>query len=132
MAPIRKKKKTIIESDDESNLNAENDPDWIPEDDDETDRNRSNSDSNDNDTSLPEHSQFTSTEGFKVKAVKTTKQSTHLIWTMFGQLFNENNNKIVDQVKSRLYCINCFNDEKFKRYVTVACELKLIAHANYR
>lgn len=107
----RKKPNTIIESDDENNSDVERDRDWVPKDD-ETDRNQSNEGGND--TSLPEDTEFDSTEGFRLKTVKTMKQSNHLIWTMFGRLMK--NDKNVDKVKDRVYCIKCFEKKKFKRY----------------
>lgn len=115
MLRTRKKQKTIIESDDEYDLDAENDRDWLPDEDDDDDKirkNRSSLNSNENDTSLPDDCEFCSTEGFQLKAVKTKKQSSHLIWTMFGHLMKDN--KIVDKVKGRLYCIKCFEKERFK------------------
>lgn len=107
-----KKKKTIVESDDEWNLD-EQDLDWAPEDDDDDDKIRKNRpNSSNNDTSLPDDCEFSSTEGFQLKTVKTKKQSSHLVWTMFGYLMKDN--KKVDKVKERLYCVKCFEKEKFK------------------
>lgn len=65
------------------------------------------------DTSLPDDCEFSSTEGFQLKPVKTMKQSTHLIWTMFGHLTKDN--KKVDKVKDRIYCIKCFEKKDYKK-----------------
>lgn len=102
----RKKQKTIIEANDD-----ERDEDWVPEDDEE-DANQMHSLHHDNDKSLPDETEFDSTEGFQLKIIKSMKQSNHLIWSMFGHLMK--NNKIVDRVKDRIYCNNCFASKKFK------------------
>lgn len=100
----RKKQKTIIETDDD-----ERDEDWIPE---EEEGNQIHSPEHDKDKSLPDDSDFDSTDGFQLKVVKTVKQSNHLVWSMFGHLMK--NNKIVDRVKNRIYCTKCFENKKFK------------------
>lgn len=91
----RKKSKTTTDSDDENCGSAETDLEWTLE------QNEANGAENDNDTSLPD-TEFDSTEGFRLKTVKCTKQSKHLIWNMF------------DKVKDRIYCIKCFEKKKFK------------------
>lgn len=101
----RKKSKTTTDSDDENCGSAETDLEWTLE------QNEANGAENDNDTSLPD-TEFDSTEGFRLKTVKCTKQSKHLIWNMFGHLMK--NDKDVDKVKDRIYCIKCFEKKKFK------------------
>lgn len=107
----RKKQNPIVEcdTDDDDNIrSAQNDPDWNPKED-EIDHHPTL----DNDTSLPEDTEFDSTEGFRLKVIKNSKQSSHVIWNMFGQL--NKNDKPIDRVKSRIYCIRCFEKKKFKR-----------------
>lgn len=100
----RKKSKTAADSDDENGGSVETDREWMPE------QNESNEAENENETS-PD-TEFDSTEGFRLKNVKCTKQSKHLIWNMFGHLMK--NDKFVDRVKDRIYCIKCFEKKKFK------------------
>lgn len=106
----RKKRKSLVETDDEHDPVVEIDHDWVP-DEDETEQIQASE--NDNDKSLPEDIEFDSTDGFKLKIVKAMKQSNHLIWNMFGQLLK--NDKPVDRVKDRIYCNKCFEKKKFKR-----------------
>lgn len=103
-----RKRQKIVGTDDGSDSD-ERDKDWIPE---ENEADQIHSPVRDNDKSLPDDTEFDSTEGFKLIAAKSIKQSNHLIWTMFGQLMK--NNKIVDRNKDRIYCIRCFENKKFK------------------
>lgn len=101
----RKKIRMSGDVDDLTSNDDERDSEWLPE-------NETNDSLNENDTSLPEN-EFNSTEGFSLNPVKGTKNSTHTIWSMFGVLVK--NNKAVDKVKNRIYCIKCFEKKQFKR-----------------
>lgn len=107
----RKKQRTIIESDDESNSADKHDQDWTPGDEDvENNTNRANG--NSNHTSSFEEIEFDSTEGFQLKIVKKMKQSNHLIWNHFGYLMKDG--KIIKKCEKKIYCVKCFDKKTFK------------------
>lgn len=109
MRPRKKQRTTIESGDDERSM--ENDENWTPDEEEEA-RERDYIRSLEHDKSLPDETEFDSTEGFQLKIVKSMKQSNHLIWSMFGYLMK--NNKTVERVKDRIYCTKCFENKKFK------------------
>lgn len=99
----RTAKKTYAESDEEdSTINRSNDADWSPDE----------LQTSANDTSIPDELEFDTTDSFSLKTVKNVKRSHHVIWCRFGQLMK--NDKIVDRLKDRFYCIACFEKNTFK------------------
>jgi hypothetical protein len=44
---------------------------------------------------------------------KLKKQSSHLVWNHFGQLFK--GNLLVAKMKDRILCRSCFKNNRFKR-----------------
>lgn len=65
------------------------------------------------DKSLQDDLGFDATEGFDLKPMKATKLSQHPIWKRFGVLMKTG--KPVDRLKDRIFCVVCFENEKFKR-----------------
>lgn len=106
----RKKQKKIIESDGDNG--SDDDMDWVPGQEEQEQEGGGEVQTPENNTSASEIHEFDTTEGFQLKAVKSMKNSNHLIWTMFGSLMR--NDKIVEIRRNYLYCIRCFNNKKFK------------------
>lgn len=93
---------------------SEKDPNWVPEEDETIQIQQTEGDNEgDDDSPLPDDIEFDSTEGFLLKPVKSSKQSNHMIWSLFGYLMKSGKN--VKRVKDRIYCFKCFDKKQFKR-----------------
>lgn len=104
--------KNLAESDDEcGDFSKGSDEEWTPRE----VRDSPSADS-ENSSNIPDEDMnmtFDTTTGFTLSILKCFNQSKHPVYSLFGRL--KKANKMILRVKDRLFCLKCFNEDKFKR-----------------